>query len=572
VSNRTLAEYYLADARLVLVPIEHLAPSGMSREFADLLRDRRGWSSAQIDLFDRSFRTYWQRSSSLARRTRTWMPPRLRHVGVVTEPGTVRPYVQLLNTSAWLLYASDFDPERSDPEFTSYLFAHGDRMALTGEVTLAALHDAAWWLERSDEECAAFAAASARSPRPDAAGYLALASALPWLRRLRHEDLDPPLVVSPHRAIPGTGLLVPQALEREPRALVDAWSVAATGAIESYRRSWRAAPGAAIAQVRDWLAVAAPPLLVTAERGRVVWDPEQPALVEALGTVLDRGDATAVASIEEDLRTIARHTRAFLDALVEPAALPMPALEIDQGGYSWLHRTRRLIAYEVDESGMERLCGPALPYARAMLGARTVHEWAHLAVDAGWVPCVAGPGELAARQAGLAEILERVIAAAPAVIRTLTMRDLAEVGGGESPAQALAHLFLARMPDYQANLLAQRFLDRGEIETYTRHNIRTLRFTYPPPQLFRMLIRYLFEMQYLGFSEVAERDRFFVRSTWFDADFFATGVLDVPAFSALARAAAAICACYAVDETRFRGIVADGQRGTMRNRLRSTLS
>ena len=44
---------------------------------------------------------------------------------------------------------------------------------------------------------------------------------------------------------------------------------------------------------------------------------------------------------------------------------------------------------------------------------------------------------------------------------------------------------------------------------------------------------------------------FLVRSTWFDADFFATGVLDEPRFAELAAAGAAICACYAVDETRF---------------------
>src|SRR5512147_3064115 len=109
----TLVEYYLADPRLILIPIEHLAPSGMSRELATLLVDRPGWSAAHGELFDRAFALYWKRSAGLAQRARTWMSPRVRHAAVVTDPAAVRPYVQLLNTSAWLLYAVDFDPLRS---------------------------------------------------------------------------------------------------------------------------------------------------------------------------------------------------------------------------------------------------------------------------------------------------------------------------------------------------------------------------------------------------------------------------------------------------------------------------
>jgi hypothetical protein len=345
--------------------------------------------------------------------------------------------------------------------------------------------------------------------------------------------------------------LVPQALEHEPRRLVDACSTAARRALEAYRASWKGSSGTALTELCEWLVQDIPPLLVTVERGHVLWDPEHPERLGALRTALKRGDAAAVDSIGADLRTIARHTRGFLGALADPDALPMPALDLEQGGYSYLHRERRLIAYELDEPGMERLCGPALPYARPMLGARTVHEWAHLAVDAGWVPCRARERELAARQARLAVGLERVLAAAPPSVRTMTAGDLAEIGAGGSAAEGLARSFLARMPDYQANLLAQRFLDRGEIETYIRHNIRTLRPAYAPAQLFRMLVRYLFEIQYLGFSEVADAKTFLVRSTWFETDFFATGILDGSRFSALVEAGAAICACYAVDESRF---------------------
>lgn len=546
----TLTDYYFADSRLVLVPIEHLGPTGMSRELAREIQERRGWSSAWIDLFDRSFASYVSRSTALARRTRTWMPPRIRHAAIVTVESSVRPYAQLLNTSAWTLYAADFDPTRSNAELGAYLFAHGDRMSLSGEVTLSALHNAAWWIERTDEECAAFADAAARATRPDASGFRAIAAALPWLRRLRHETLAPPSASSPHRAIPGTGLLVPKALEGEPRGLVDAWTRAAHGTIESYRASWQAAPTRELGELVEWLRRDVPPLLVTAGVDRIVWDPEHPERTGALRDALKRGDAAAVAAVRDDLQTIARHTRSFRAALRDPAALPAPAADTEQRGYTYLHRERALIGYDLEEPGMERLAGPALPYARAMLGARTVHEWAHLAVDAGWVPCSVGADELAARRGRLAASLARVIATLPLAIRSLTAPDLAALDP-VAPADALARLFLARVPDYQANLLAQRFLDRAEIETYIRHNVRTLRFAYAPPQLFRMLIRYLFELQYLGFSEVEDRTAFFVRSTWFDADFFATGILDPARFDELAECAAALCESFAVDESRF---------------------
>src|SRR5262245_24502578 len=96
-----LADFYLADSRITLIPIEHLAPAGMSREIADLLIAERGWTGERVGFFNRSFALYWGRAAALAARTRTWMAPRLRHVAVVADPASVRPYVQLLNTSAW---------------------------------------------------------------------------------------------------------------------------------------------------------------------------------------------------------------------------------------------------------------------------------------------------------------------------------------------------------------------------------------------------------------------------------------------------------------------------------------
>lgn len=552
-----LSDYYFSDSRVALVPIEHLNPAGVSGAFAAVLRERAGWRADQVDLLDAAFALYWTRTAALAARTPTWAPPRLRHIAVVGAALAVHPYAQLLNTSAWTLYAADLDPVVSHPEFAAYLLAHGDRMAMTGEVTMAGLHHAAWWFERTDDECAAFASAAQRSQRPDADAYRTLADALPWLRVLRHEVLRP-APTGGHRAVPGTGLLVPDVVAAEPPALVERWMAAARAAVADYEASWRGADAEALHGVLDWLAGRAPPLLVLSRR-RVLWDPQYPGRCGALRSTLKHACGAAVRDLHRDLEVAAEHTRRFLAALAQPDALPGVAAATEQRGYVFLHHQRRLLAYDLDEPGIDRRGGPALPYARAMLGARAVHEWAHLAVDAGWVPC-RDDGALRRHNHALAALLDAAISAAPAHVAAETAADLATLTGSEraaSPGAALAGLLARRLSDFQANLLAQRFLADAERETYVRQNIRTLRPDYPTTARWRMLARYLYEYQYLRFSAVADRRTFFLRSTWFDTDFFASGALTEACFDELAAAVAAICDCYAVDESRFRSSTLD---------------
>ena len=552
-----LSSYYFHHPHLILVPIEHLTPAGMSRPFAALLRARCGWGDDWIAMFDRAFSLYWSRTLALAQRTRTWAPPRLRHVGIVRDRSRVRPYAQLLNTSAWTVYECDFDPGLSNPELGAYVLVHGDRMALLGEVSLAAVHNAAYWFERTATERAAFAAAAARSPRPDADAYRALAEATEWLARLHHETLRPPSTPAGHRAVPGTGLLVPDALVDRPPDLTERWAVAARGTLRAFHAAWRAPDRDAVAAVCEWLVTDRPPLLVTAG-DRILWEPERPSHIGVLRELLKRSSGTATRDVDADLHVVAAHTRTFLTSLADPDALPAPAADTEQRGYAYMHRTRRLIAYNLHEPGIERLAGPALPYARAMLGARTLHEWAHLAVLAGWVPCAVPEAEFADLASALANELDATIRAAPPAVRDQTAGDLAALrcAQGDLPATqpgtALAALLLARLPDYQANLLATRFMSLVERETYVRHNIRTLRPELPPSRLWRLLVRYLYEFQYLRFSEVGDRCEYFVRSTWFDADFLASGVLTAERFDALAEATRRLCAAHRIDERRVR--------------------
>jgi len=127
----SLPELSLSDARLLLVPIEALSETGISDAFAALAASR-GLDDRRRALFDAGFSRYFARGLVLADRTATWPAPRLRHVAIVAEPLAVRPYAQLLNTSAWTLLAADLDPGSSDPELVAYLLTLGDRMAVSG--------------------------------------------------------------------------------------------------------------------------------------------------------------------------------------------------------------------------------------------------------------------------------------------------------------------------------------------------------------------------------------------------------------------------------------------------------
>jgi hypothetical protein len=250
---------------------------------------------------------------------------------------------------------------------------------------------------------------------------------------------------------------------------------------------------------------------------------------------------------------------------------------MDAGGYTFLCPARRLLAYDLDAPQLERLRGPALPFARAMLGARALHEWAHLAAAAGWVPRVAPDGEVARLLAELSGALDETVRSAPLEVRRRTAEDLRRLAAadaaarsrslgddrrplaGSTPGTALVRALLARIPDYQANLLASRFWTAEEAEVYVRHNVRPLRAEYSPAQAWRMLVRYLYERQYLAFSAVADARRYFLSSTWFAADFIETGMVGDSELDRLMTLVAALCAAYAVDESRFRFAPAHGE-------------
>jgi hypothetical protein len=180
-----------------------------------------------------------------------------------------------------------------------------------------------------------------------------------------------------------------------------------------------------------------------------------------------------------------------------------------------------------------------------------MHEWAHLAAAAGWVPVSLADDDWAARQARLAAAFEEVIARAPRALRERTSRDPALLGGTGAGA-GLVDVVLGRMPDFQANLVTARLLDFAERETYVRQNIRPLRAEVSPERLWTLLARALFEAQYLRFSASPDPLRLFLHSTWFADDLLGSGALRLVDLEALLAAVGELCAAYRIDESRFR--------------------
>jgi hypothetical protein len=565
-----LDELYFGDPRVVLVPIEHLSPTGLSDEMTEALRKRSQHHCQIAEMVTAAFPLYWARTSRLSSRLRSWAPPRLRNIAIVDSSTAIPPYVQLLNTSTWTLFDCDCNPASSSVELFAYLLAHGDRMSLTGEATLAALHNAAYWFERTESEIEDFTRGATASTRPDAAALRALAAAIPWMRQLAHETLRPPQNPQLYRPIGETGLLVPRSLEREPPRLVIEYTRSAKVALQEYYGHYRTAERGEIAATLDWLREKPHSLVVTGRNNRILWDCQYPDRVGPLRSELRRAGAESLQSIRADLAVVDHHSQDFRDRCTRFDDLPVPDAEIGQDGYTYLYRGRRILAYNLHERHLDRLKVPALPFARAMLGARAYHEWCHLAVDAGWVTSSATSEELGVLTTELREGFDTAIEGASERIRRMAGADLAALAqpygaerpvscgridipvAGTSAGAALVRLLLARAADFQANLLAARLQRIDEREVYVRQNIRSLRADYGANQIWRMLGRYLYELQYLRFSAIEDKRTYFLRSTWFDCDFLDSGILSMESFERLDRAWCRLFDTFAIDHGKIR--------------------
>ena len=560
----TLSDYYLGQRGLVVIPIEHLSREGLSPELRELFWGRSIFSQEWLDLFDRAFQLYWRRLKELtAEASVYWFPPRVQHVCVITEPDRVRPYFQPLHQSSWLVYESDFSPECSNLEFAIYQLIQAERMGLLQQVVPAFLLNLSYWFKRSNAEIDRFREACALTPRPDAEAYRALAELLQYWDELYHEVFKRPVVVPPEGliSVTHTGMVVPKSREARLGLFLERCERVVGGVAAGHYASFAASNEGVEAEICEWLQAERPRLLVTGAEGRVIWDFHLPDETDQLRQQIDGITDAAAESLRADLAVVDQRSRAFLGSLAAQARLPEPEPHsAEQGGLTYMHLERGEIAYNVCEEGMQRLREPAPSFERFMLAARTVHEWAHRATEAGWV-CV--PEARRAEEAQLvseaAELLDQIVRDAPAGVREYCGASLASLAGGSGVGAALVELAWSRIEDFQSNLLSQRYLTAEERETYVRNNVRSLAQEVQPDALFQRLARYAYEYQYLRFSAVSDHHAYFMRSTWFPDQYLETGVVQLEHFDRLLGLFGRRCDCYSVDESKFAPL-ADQER------------
>ena len=551
----TLHRFYFAHRSLFVVPIEHLSEAGMSAEFIEMLKREGLVDAAWIELFNHAYSTYWTRTAALyAAAPTTWFPPRLQNLCVVLDPTRVRPYLDLFHRSSWLLYASDFDPVVSDLEFATHQLLYTERLGMVRDVAQAMINGASYWMVRSEEEIEAFRAACIRSPRPDAAAFRALADAIPWMQTLFHVDLRQPSGdLSELRELDDTGLLIPPDAVAPLMSLIPALRDITAETLQRYYDSANVTPDRSDPLpergVTDWLTQTIPLLLVLDDAGELLWDPEQPAETAALSAALEGIAAAPAESLRTDLEIIGERSARFLASLRDPARLPPPK-HLDEEGGVYMHTQRRLIAYVLTQPGLDPRREVAPPYHHLLVGARTIHEWGHIAEEVGMIRVPE------ARRAEHSDALGRVAAAVDRILRDAPQRfaknaliEARRAGQLGRPSELVTASLLHRMPDLLSNILSRCYLSVEEMEAYLRNNVRLHLGEGLGP--LTLLANIAYEYQYLKLSRIQDPLRYLIRSTWLREYLIDFGVLSLEHLRALLRATEQMCACYEIDEDAF---------------------
>lgn len=557
-----LRRFYFAHREMFVVPVEHLSERGLDEAMAQAIREERGLSEGFTALLGRAFALYWARAAELyARAPASWFPPRLQNLCIITDPAGTRPYFQPFHGSSWVLYASDFDPEVSNLEHACFQLLHAERLSTSRDMAMAVICGLSYWLVRTPEELRELELGCRQSPRPDAAAFVRVCDALPWVRTLWHDPLRlPPLEgAASLLRVKEAGLLVPPERQAALAALVPALRGDAASVMEGYLARVAAAPATDLAlaladgpaaAVTEWLRRDRPPVLVTDEHGATLWDPDLPDEVGALAAALRGVGGRVAQSLRDDLEVVGERSRRLLGALRHPERLPRTTDEVDQEGGVYVHAERPLMVYSLAQPGLDPRREPAPPYHRLLVGARTIHEWGHLCEAAGWV------GLPAARKAEHAAALEQVAAATSAIVAAAPAPFVQAVeqearAAGREPGALMCDLVLVRMSDFLSNLLARRLLAVEELEAYVRANVHT--HVGEPLGPLHLLARHAYEYQYLSLGRVDDPERYFLRSTWLQDYFVDTGIVSLPHLRALLGAVGRVCACYEVDSSAFVG-------------------
>ena len=548
--------FFLPDDDAFLIGVEHLSPRGIEPAFAGELvaagRVDAGW----VACFDQAFQRAHARAGQLwAKGKRYAFPPRLNNVVVVAEATRAHPYTRTLSWSAWTVYRDDFDLERSSVELATQLLLQAERLNVSseGDVAQAFVANLAFLFGLSEAARADLAAGCARTQRPDAAAWRALGQALPWLERVHHSALKP------LRQDPGepcatseeSGLIVPQSQLPRLGALAEACGRAAQTSVRAHYDRL-GGDGSAGEELLEWLAAAAPELALVDHAGGLLWDYTRPGELDALRPRLANLGAATGAALRADLERVHERSRRFLDAVADPAALPHVSEEVVQEGGTYLHARLDRIAFDLEQqSTWLPLREPTPPCQRLLLAARVVHEFGHLADEAGLIGIMPGrEAEHAAALEGWAEEFGRLFASFPPPLQERA-REQIPPGPGQDMGQALVDYTFTRFPDFPANLVMQAFVEPAELEAYVRVNARSHREEKLGPT--ELLSRYVHEYQYVRLSRiVADPFAYFLEVTAVERLFCDTGLLERDDLQRLFASLARVCDCYGFDAERIR--------------------
>ncbi|MBY6205191.1 hypothetical protein [Halomonas denitrificans] len=547
-----LLDYCAAQPGMLVVPIDVLSADGLDPVAAEAYAARGLLSNTECERIDTMIRKYCERAAKLGRASRQWFPPRVQHLCLVTDGVRTRPYFQPFHASSWLLYREDVAPDTSSLEFSIFLLFQAERQVLQQQIGASLLTNLPYLLILDDDQLADFIDGCRKSARPDAAGYRALADALPELRTMHHEVFRRPTVAVSGAQRLANGLIADAGQQQVLERLQRDWMQAIEAVVAAHRNTVRRPAARAGRSLVDWLDDENPHLVVTGEQGEVLWRAAGTGS-PTLASVLAGATPEAEASILADLEVIDRRSRAFLDSLADPAALARPASWMTAGGLSYIHGDTLRIAYSLTDDP-ERLRHASPPYERWMLAARTVHEWGHQAAESGWVRVdPERVEERKARERALVESLDQLVDALPAGLHRPLTGALGRAGDADrSPGETMLAGLLRRIDDYMANLLARHYLSADEMDTYVRNNVGARLLDYAPEQALTHLLRVAYEFQYLSLSTIRDPERWFMDSTWFDSLFAAPGVCSRARFLALTDRIAAICDTYSIDADRIR--------------------
>jgi hypothetical protein len=547
-----MLDFYFAHEELFVLPIEALTDKGLCPAFAEDLKRCRGISEAWVNTFNRAFGHYWNRARALhAAAPDDWYPPRKQNICMVADPTRCRPYSHPFPGSSWLLFQSDFAPGDEDPELATYLFFHAERTAQSRSALNAFIHNISYFNQLDDEQLRLFQKQCSNCTRPDAAAFEALATFLASSPQIFHPNLNPlpPNFDARCGRIDGANVLLRAADAPLVQQLAKTIQQDGEAIVERHYQQHRGSSPNNLTQLSDWLAATTPKIQIRIADD-IAWDPMQGVAPEMLHQRLQGMSQRSCLSLLEDLKIIHSRSCRFLESLQDLSCLPKSDV-LEQEGSLYIDSRSHCMVYSLSEPNLNLLNEPTPPYGRWLLGARTVHEWAHLAVEADLVevPAENKEQEQTDREA-VATILRAIVQRATGPCRTLHDHELQQIAPtATDPGAAWCDYLFTRMADFQSNLLLPQFAEPVEVESYVRLNARC--HNQDTVGLYKQLMRYAFESQYLRLCSIRNPLEYLLDSIWFEDFFVVPGIIKKTEMAELYHAVGEVCSHQTIRSSAF---------------------